>query len=675
MHLYSYLLCLFIFCSGLLAESLTDHEFMEVIQVYHKHMNTITDPQAKFDFALQSIPEYELYKLFIDKKRLLKPKDDEKNVQPHLMFDVMEPGYFNAMNKAFKSLPEYLGREIDLSLSIELHDKAVDGVKNHKGFLFPKGLSTEVHCYGITKTGGEPEKELIESAILFNSQSIKNLLKPSEPTIDVFGRIVDTLIQNRFMSELRMSFEINGMSVRSIVHTEKEWANLFNPIFDHHRNSVRQANTLDGLLASIGELLRALEVAHILPDGNTRTNSFLLLNKFLIEHNLMPVILEDPEMFGGSLTVAELTQAIRRGMKNFLDENPDFHRNFVNQSDVYVDDKWFKDNDYIPFHLNARPLNNVVKSFVDYYRDIIEESLKNNKLTTSGGQHSPLYFAILLGQNDLVEKLLSRAASVNLEIEDHPLITSLQVNQKVIPIILAYYKNAEVNEMSEEDLSKAFSWFRSCKKNSPQSSPTYRDEILGLFDQNNPIVPLTLDDFEKFNTLIKNDPHRLFDNIPGARSILLEVCEKGGDWLTALQQLALIERFSDDDLAKISSTIIYSIRALDELTLTHLLTLIKKYDLKKLFKENVDESNPIYVLINTFIKEPAHFKKGQFIQMFDILVDHGVDFKTGFKQVNRDLLSKKLNSLKKRRSVVANPASFNVLEKIEEVLRYQQSQD
>src|SRR5579859_5109114 len=68
---------------------------------------------------------------------------------------------------------------------------------------------------------------------------------------------------------------------------------------------------------AIVKCIRSLHVAHLFPDANGRLNILLLLNFFLLQAGFLPVILRDPAVFGGALTLDELLQELERGEGTF----------------------------------------------------------------------------------------------------------------------------------------------------------------------------------------------------------------------------------------------------------------------------------------------------------------------------------------------------------------------
>lgn len=619
-----------LFSLSLFAQPLTEVEFKEILTRYRQKMGKISDPHEKFKLAIASMPEDELYKFFIDKKRLQNPDNDEINIAPHLLFDIKEPGYFKAMLEAFKSLPNYISREISVAMNIELHDKAIDQVKDKNGYVLSKGISGQ-YCYcPAPYFSQDTATELYNSAFLFGDRFALDLLG-EEIASDSSGHLMDDKNYiNKFMKK-KFSCIYNLGNVESIIHTQKEWEILFTPLLAHFRASIEHTKTLNGIVSAAGELLRALEVAHIFPDGNTRTNAFLLLNKILIENNLPPVILEEPNMFG-YLTVKELAQQIRLGMMNFLNQYPDFHRNFVNEhlSDIPIDNGWFDGDDYVPYHQDARPLNKLIKNFYKDLKARTEYKIANGLISRySEEEHSDLYFAIIFGQSELVGKLLSNGAQVNSSLEYYPLTLSLASNYKMFPIILKHYQTMNhAWSDAKNHLVEAIDFLR----NYPfTGSETYLEQLFELVDPNDPLVPLLRSDMQAFLVNIKADPHILFDMVFHRHSLIdyfMIKFKQHDDYAETWQNildilLAQVEDLSPSERALLLPFLCQEIKRLHEPSIQLLSRIIQGFPDEKQ-PQISDRDNPFFVLVKNFVgKRKPKIEFEQFNRIFNILVDSG----------------------------------------------------
>ena len=96
-------------------------------------------------------------------------------------------------------------------------------------------------------------------------------------------------------------------------YTEK----VLNYYIKAYETSLAQARDDNDKLLAIVRIIRAFEIAHPFADCNQRVFVFLLLNKLLLQNGFLPVILEDPWVFNGYMSAAELVGELKIGFKNF----------------------------------------------------------------------------------------------------------------------------------------------------------------------------------------------------------------------------------------------------------------------------------------------------------------------------------------------------------------------
>jgi hypothetical protein len=172
-----------IFSQTIFAEPLKDYELNKILWCYNEKLKLLS-PNEKFNFALKSLLEQNWYHLFIDKERLEK-HEKEKSGAPHLIFDIKEPGYYQAMFQTFKSLGSSIGLPITLSLIIKLHDQAVDQVYSNKEQLMSKGISSNPFNFGwIQKPSQKALEELSTSAVLYDDKTVIEIMPSLIPAID-----------------------------------------------------------------------------------------------------------------------------------------------------------------------------------------------------------------------------------------------------------------------------------------------------------------------------------------------------------------------------------------------------------------------------------------------------------------------------------------------------------
>lgn len=245
-----------------------------------------TDAELESKVTLESIPPSRRWKLFIDKDRQIEGEDT---------FDKKEPGYKNAMTKALDHVQATMSQRLDADGFIQLHDLAVDGVTNDREEAFKKGLHKGSQNYGFAAEKKPTEsslKELQEEGVL------KDIAIKTDDTFD------SVLLMGR---------------VYSVARDEADAKKRINEHLNTYYSELSKANTENDKVKAIVKVARALEVGHYFADGNQRTVVFLMLNKFLMENDMLPVIMENPTAFDGYLTIDQLVAEVYRGQRNFLE--------------------------------------------------------------------------------------------------------------------------------------------------------------------------------------------------------------------------------------------------------------------------------------------------------------------------------------------------------------------
>lgn len=408
------------------AEDLLSTKEVEQLLIYYKkELDSHPDADDKYQIALNNFPKSSFYKLFIDKYRLSNPEDKEKNVPSHLIFDVKEPGYFNAMNDTFQKLSKHINKPISLEMLGELNGSAVKGVGNIIGGLF-KGARK--YPIAFSKFNEEAFRELYKSFILLDIplllESIaEKSLQPLMSNIDIvkltrqIGHISYLEPPKAMHMAITGYHSNNAVNISGKLLDSDEFNTNVRLVLNHYYQSIQRSTTLMETLCAISELLRALEVSHIFGDGNQRTYAFLLLPKLLIENGLPPAILEDPCMFDGFMTVSAMGEAILQGITNFLNENREVHRDLLKENISLTNSEWVEGaNNYQPYFTTAAA-QELVEKFTELNRDHFKEVFKNatteniNRPGQPNWEIDPLYVAILLNDKESVEKLLDLGAN------------------------------------------------------------------------------------------------------------------------------------------------------------------------------------------------------------------------------------------------------------------------
>jgi hypothetical protein len=307
--------------ASLCADNLSAQEIDQLIAGYRSVLTKTNNPTTQLASALQAFPQSNLYKLFIDQNRLLAPSAEEKHAPPHLLFDVKEPGYFSGMNDALKQLPKFLGKPLTLDMALELHDVAMKDIAHAT-----LGVFSSDYFYTTVKND-EALDEMFNSRLLFESRRFLEALSEQK----LYGKTA--ILQNyaQHIPEkntfLAYAPESEKVEVKSTGVTDL--ATKIKPYLDHYYQSVHNAPNLNTILMAIADLIRVLEAAHYFPDGNTRTNLFLILPKLMIENGLPPVILKNPGYFNGSHTLVQMARSLREGIANFLNEDANAQRSWL----------------------------------------------------------------------------------------------------------------------------------------------------------------------------------------------------------------------------------------------------------------------------------------------------------------------------------------------------------
>lgn len=104
-----------------------EHEFKCILACYKRTLSQAKTHEARYDLAFSSYLTTSFYKVFIDKSRLADPSFFERDQEPHLIFDVDEPGYFDSMTEAFAQVRSSLSVPMTLVQPFSHTVKTVQG--------------------------------------------------------------------------------------------------------------------------------------------------------------------------------------------------------------------------------------------------------------------------------------------------------------------------------------------------------------------------------------------------------------------------------------------------------------------------------------------------------------------------------------------------------------------
>jgi regulator of replication initiation timing len=309
----------------------SSNDLDQLFEGYKECLSHYGDQKEKFRFATRRISRDAMHHLFIDKKRLKEPSDDEiialrqrHNNNRAYLFDIREPGYIKHMMEAFQFMGETISQDISISLITQLHAKAVKDVENlskSKENIHITQISNESQRYGIPSEY-KVSPEVFEFSTL-NGQKQHNFQSTCDaPALSTVmeGFLGVTQIFNN-VEEIRRWYERLHPEIKKEDQLELAIESRFEPEFKAYHKAIEAAGGDDHKkFVAIGQLLRKLEMAHIFRDGNQRTYSFLVLNKLLIQNNFPPAILDDPFLFDGYAKYDSDTIGIeiQKGVYNFL---------------------------------------------------------------------------------------------------------------------------------------------------------------------------------------------------------------------------------------------------------------------------------------------------------------------------------------------------------------------
>jgi hypothetical protein len=256
--------------------------------------------------TLWNLPEDQWWRMFIDPGHQAQAR---QLPDPSLYYDRdLSPGYRRSMTEAYRSELLHsggrIGRQINTYAEYErLHD------------LVTEGLPRNVHAYSHVRVPSGSDAWPPTTFSIGGYQW---------PAADILGE------------------QLNGVPLLLCDHGERPpegscicvFAESDRKIFvnypaasgpqyvtaalNRYHQEIAAALTSQAKLEAIVRVIRALHVIHAFRDANGRLHIMLMLNRFLTEQGFSPVILrKNPDMFGGSYTIAQLVQEVRDGMTEF----------------------------------------------------------------------------------------------------------------------------------------------------------------------------------------------------------------------------------------------------------------------------------------------------------------------------------------------------------------------
>jgi hypothetical protein len=241
-------------------------------------------------------------------------------------FETREPGYLQAMIRAF--LPSLKpGNETPVSISFikKLHLEATSNVAikdlERKGDTTRKGnFRTALASYGFG--GNCSAKGIFE--ILKKTQKERDYFliyaensageKRAEP---VRYQSDEELYQRA--QQIYQEIQEGTLKYRLITLDKVTEPGVFETLIqnyiDNYNQAIKNAKSIRDKIKAIVILVQDLEQLHPFYDANCRTICMLLLNHLLLQNQLPPAMLEDPNHFDG-FAVDELVEKVIKGMEN-----------------------------------------------------------------------------------------------------------------------------------------------------------------------------------------------------------------------------------------------------------------------------------------------------------------------------------------------------------------------
>jgi hypothetical protein len=318
----------------------------------------------------RGIPENRLYRLFIDQKRWTDPRGGLFLTRQ--TFDYKEPGYLNAMKKAFIDIMSYPKgsllnpRILTPELIIKIHSLAVKGVKSNSFDSQKKIISTSLLREGF-RTPGDRSGESFglnwgHEAIVYGVTSGATVSK--EGVTELVGKFQDSRYTYKLIDPGLTAEEIDrsdSFHVFDAIANKREFINfILTPTSKHYSKKPKkesqseqteeiqpptriclrpvargaslkpQVQTIlhvfhrslktseDDKYLAVARLVQDLDQIHPFYDGNIRVFGILLLNRLLIDFDLSPTCLPDPNCLD-ALSLQEIVDQIRRGQAHFRD--------------------------------------------------------------------------------------------------------------------------------------------------------------------------------------------------------------------------------------------------------------------------------------------------------------------------------------------------------------------
>lgn len=278
---------------GLLHDNMYPNEYEDMVE------NLYSDKNFNENYSTFQISAKNLYKLFIDQNRW----DTAPKTSPELIFDKKEPGYMRGMINGFAWMISNHFRKLDATFLEDLHDCSIGDVVDEEGQPFSKGFRK--YEDGGEAFGLKPMETVSERGIeeLLSRRITYQYIDQTGDTIFPLKNALDNY--STIFQDLRIKLR------PTYPETCKENANFVISIYEQTEKTTEEQK-----LRAIVRLCQDLNQLHLFVDGNIRTIGILLLNKLLVDNDLEPCCLADPNCLD-CLSEEELIAQVKKGMLEF----------------------------------------------------------------------------------------------------------------------------------------------------------------------------------------------------------------------------------------------------------------------------------------------------------------------------------------------------------------------
>lgn len=263
-----------------------------------------------------------IHRLLIDGNRQTTDGDE-------FVFDEKEPGYFTAMLDGLTAMLKSCNEKLTTKMLEELHDICVSNVlsvEGEYGTLFLTGFRNDTGFFYIDLEAGKN----------FNEQGIE-AFKTNNPDSIAFCDNQTDMINNHLedIKNKQISWFIdNNIDNSSTEHnpapklvicarTRSDSINYIDTVLNTYHDTIatttRATNGIvdeNKIIEAIAKCCQSLNQYHPFADGNIRTFTFLTMNKLLLQQDMSPAILDDPNVFDG-YDINTLVEKIKAGQDQF----------------------------------------------------------------------------------------------------------------------------------------------------------------------------------------------------------------------------------------------------------------------------------------------------------------------------------------------------------------------